>query len=196
MAKKQNATAKVEEPTSTEALKEALDNEELVAEAAIDILTEEEPTEEISEDAPASEEPAEKTPAEETPAEEPKEEAPEEKPEEPKASKADAIATADVIVINTSYNPICLQGPLKGQSVQIAPKEMKRVPRALYRELMKQKIVRAWFDKGVLTSNADANEEDANEAVAPKELSTPVTQNGSTAELKKFQKDGTFKIEL
>jgi len=186
MAKKQNATAKVEEPTSTEALKEALDNEELVAEAAIDILTEEEPTEEISEDAPASEEPAEET----------KEEAPEEKPEEPKASKADVIATSDVIVINTSYNPICLQGPLKGQTVQIAPKEMKRVPRALYRELMKQKIVRAWFDKGVLTSNADANEEDANEAVAPKELSTPVTQNGSTAELKKFQKDGTFKIEL
>lgn len=174
MSKKKEVAAKVEDNTSTEALNEALENNELVAEAAIDILTDEVPAEdEVTEEAPK---------------EEPK--------EDPKPSKEDVVATADVLVVNTSFNPICLQGNEKGQSVTLAPKEIKRVPRALYRVLMQQKAVRAWFDKGVLTSKADADEVEASDAVAPAELTAPVTRNASTAEVKKFEKDGTFKLEI
>ena len=198
MSKKKEVAAKVEDNTSTEALNEALENNELVAEAAIDILTDEVPAEdEVTEEAPTEEVVEEKT-EDETKEEEVKAaEAPKEEPkEDPKPSKEDVVATADVLVVNTSFNPICLQGNEKGQSVTLAPKEIKRVPRALYRVLMQQKAVRAWFDKGVLTSKADADEVEASDAVAPAELTAPVTRNASTAEVKKFEKDGTFKLEI
>lgn len=171
---KKKATAKVEDKTSAEALDKALENDELVAEAAINILTDDEVSvEEV---------------VEESPKDEPK--------EEPQTSREDIVATADVLVVNTSFNTICLQGAEKGQTVSLAPKEIKRIPRALYRVLMQQKAIRVWFDKGVLTSKENADEVEASDAVAPAELTAPVTRNGSTAEVKKFEKDGTFKLEI
>ena len=195
---KKKATAKVEDKTSAEALDKALENDELVAEAAIDILTDDVPAEdEVTEEAPTEEVVEEKTEDETKEDEEKSEETPVEEPkEDPKPSKEDIVATADVLVVNTSFNTICLQGAEKGQTVSLAPKEIKRIPRALYRVLMQQKAIRVWFDKGVLTSKENADEVEASDAVAPAELTAPVTRNGSTAEVKKFEKEGTFKLEI
>lgn len=154
---------------------EAVNNEELVANGGIDILID--TPEDVQEET-------------ETQPEAPK--------EEPKA-KEDVVATADVIIVNTSQNPICLSDGKK-ISVQIAPKEFKRISRAAYRELMQQKMVRIWFDKGILTSNGDANETDIHGAEAPEELSQPVTSrdggNSVSAEVTKFEKAKSIKIEL
>lgn len=122
-------------------------------------------------------------------------------PEEPKAKKSAPTVSSYVTVINTSYNPICLTTWEKGhRSVTIAPKEIKQILRDDYRDYMKNKIVRAWFDKGILTSNADANETDANEAKAPEELKNPVerTDGVSTvsATVKKFKKESPITINL
>ena len=161
---------------------EAVNNEELVANGGIDILI----------DTPADvQEETETQP--EAPKEEPKAK------EDPKPAKEDVVATADVIIVNTSQNPICLSDG-KNISVQIAPKEFKRISRAAYRELMQQKMVRIWFDKGILTSNGDANETDIHGAEAPEELSQPVTSrdggNSVSAEVTKFEKAKSIKIEL
>ncbi len=161
-AKKSSGKAKTlpEAPT----LEEAVKNDELVAEAAINMIVPEEPK------------------------------------EEPKA-KPNASFSSYVTVINTSYNPICLTTWEKGhRSVTIAPKEFKQISRDDYRDFMKNKIVRAWFDKGILTSNADANETDANEAKAPEELKNPVERTDGvstvTATVKKFKKDSPITINL
>lgn len=178
MAEKKNKQATAEKNSAAApAQKEELKNNELVAEAAIDVLI----------DVPEVDD----TP--EAPKEEPKE------TEAPKPAKEDVVATADVIVINTSLNPICLSDG-KRISVQIAPKEFKRIDRETYRELMQQKMVRIWFDKGILTSNGDAGETEVHGAEAPEELSQPVISrdggNSVSAEVTKFEKAKSIKIDL
>ena len=178
MAEKKNTQATAEKNSAAAPAKdEALKNNELVAEAAIDVLI----------DVPEVDD----TP--EAPKKEPKE------TEAPKPAKEDVVATADVIVINTSLNPICLSDG-KRSSVQIAPKEFKRIDRETYRELMQQKMVRIWFDKGILTSNGDAGETDVHGAEAPEELSQPVISrdggNSVSAEVTKFEKAKSIKIDL
>ena len=178
MAEKKNTQATAEKNSAAApAQKEALKNNELVAEAAIDVLI----------DVPE---------VDDTP-EAPKEETKE--TEAPKTAKEDVVATADVIVINTSLNPICLSDG-KRISVQIAPKEFKRIDRETYRELMQQKMVRIWFDKGILTSNGDAGETEVHGAEAPEELSQPVISrdggNSVSAEVTKFEKAKSIKIDL
>lgn len=178
MAEKKNTQATAEKNSAAApAQKEELKNNELVAEAAIDVLI----------DVPE---------VDDTP-EAPKEETKE--TEAPKPAKEDVVATADVIVINTSLNPICLSDG-KRISVQIAPKEFKRIDRETYRELMQQKMVRIWFDKGILTSNGDAGETEVHGAEAPEELSQPVISrdggNSVSAEVTKFEKAKSIKIDL
>ena len=103
------------------------------------------------------------------------------------------------VILNTSLNPILLQGQHEGETLLIAPKEIKSVSRALLRELLKSKVVRYWFDKGILTSNQDANETSANEAEAPAHLSQPVERHDGanvSASVTKFEKQGSVTINL
>lgn len=158
------APAKVNASAGAPTVEEAINNNELVAEAAINLIV---PTDV------------------ETPA--------------PKAKEI--VVSADVVVINTSYNPICLTTWEKGhRSITIAPKEFKRIPRDQYREFLKNKMVRTWFDKGVLTTRDTAEEASANEAEAPEELLSPVErtdgQSSVSATVRKFQKDSPIKIQL
>ena len=188
MAEKKNTQATAEKNSAAApAQKEALKNNELVAEAAIDVLID------VPEVDDTPEAPKEETKETEAPKEETKE------TEAPKTAKEDVVATADVIVINTSLNPICLSDG-KRISVQIAPKEFKRIDRETYRELMQQNMVRIWFDKGILTSNGDAGETEVHGAEAPEELSQPVISrdggNSVSAEVTKFEKAKSIKIDL
>ena len=61
-------------------------------------------------------------------------------------------------------------------------------------------MVRRFFDKGILTSTLDADEVSAHDAVLPEELKNPVERHEDgqnvKAEVKKFEKDGTVKIDL
>lgn len=103
------------------------------------------------------------------------------------------------VILNTSLNPILLQGQHEGETLLIAPKEIKSVSRALLRELLKSKVVRYWFDKGILTTNQDANETSANEAEAPAHLSQPVERHDGanvSASVTKFEKQGSVTINL
>lgn len=126
----------------------------------------------------------------------------EEEPKTPDAPAPDVEApvSSETVIINTSYNEILLNTGRPGANVRIAPKEIKSVSRELLRELLKNKIVRRWFDKGILTSNTDANETDANEAVTPEHLKAPVERTDSvstiSAKVTKFKKDGKVSIKL
>lgn len=108
-------------------------------------------------------------------------------------------ASSYTVVINTSQNPILLSGENKEESVFIAPKEIKSVNRELMKKLLQNKVVRHWFDKGILTANMDANETSANEAVAPQHLSQPVERHDGanvSASVTKFKKEGSVTINL
>lgn len=157
------APAKVNASAGAPTVEEAINNNELVAEAAINFIV---PTD-----------------------------------VEPTISKKERVVSADVVVINTSYNPICLTTWERGnKSITIAPKELKRIPRDLYRDLIKNKMIRTWFDKGILATKEGAEETSANEAEVPVELMNPVErtdgQSSVSATVKKFQKDSPIKIQL
>lgn len=103
------------------------------------------------------------------------------------------------VILNTSQNPILLQGDNEGDRILIAPKEIKSVSRSLLKSLLKNKIVRYWFDKGILSTNQDANEVTAHEAEAPANLSQPVERHDGanvSASVTKFEKQGTVTINL
>lgn len=122
---------------------------------------------------------------------------PAEKKPEPK--KAPVELSSEVVVVNTSQNAILLSGQEENERILIEPREIKKVNRYLLRSLMKNKIVRYWFDKGVLTSNMDANETSANEAKAPEHLTAPVERHDGaniSASVTKFQKEGNVTINL
>lgn len=176
--KKATSTKAAEAPVSV-ANEEVIENkDELVAEAAIDV--------EVEEVVPANDE-------------NPKAE-PEASEDENKCMPSDEYVSRETVIINTSYNEILLNTGRPGGSVRIAPKEIKSVDRELLRELLNNKIVRRWFDKGILTSNQDANETDANEAKAPENLKAPVERTDSvstiSAKVTKFKKDGNVSIKL
>ena len=182
MTKKKTATTKGEaktkvkvSPTVTTATEtEAVKNTELVMEAGINIK---------AEDANAK---IEKLPPE---------------MRVKKFAPAQNIQTASstTMIINTSQNPILLSGDDKEECIYIAPKEIKRVNRNLLKKLLQNKVVRYWFDKGILTGNADANETTANEAEAPEYLSQPVERHDGaniSASVTKFEKQGSVTINL
>lgn len=148
---------------------EAVENTELVMEAGINIK---------AEDANAKQDnrPAENAPAQNI-----------------------QTASSTTMIINTSQNPILLSGDEKEECIYIAPKEIKRVNRNLLKKLLQNKVVRYWFDKGILTGNADANETTANEAEAPEYLSQPVERHDGaniSASVTKFEKQGSVTINL
>lgn len=108
---------------------------------------------------------------------------------------------SEVLVMNRSQNTICLaDGPRLG--VTLAPREMAMVPRQTLDELLKNPMVRRFFDKGIVTYSGDkgSNVVSAHEAVVPQHLKDAVERHegGSNivAEVKKFKKDGSLKIDL
>lgn len=127
-------------------------------------------------------------------------EANDENPKHKVAPKEDVVLSSTVVLMNTSYNEILLNSGRPGETVRIAPKEIKSIDRELLNELLKNKIVRRWFDKGILTTNQDANETDTNEAVVPENLKGPVERTDSvstiSAKVTKFKKDGKVQIKL
>mgnify|MGYP003309494725 CR=1 FL=1 len=118
------------------------------------------------------------------------------KKEAPKAKEF----SSKVTVLNTSYNEILLNPGKAELSVRIAPKEIKTIDRDLYRELMKNQVIRNWFDKGILATKKDADEVSVHEAKVPENLKNPVERTDSvstvSASVTKFEKDGTVNIQL
>lgn len=118
---------------------------------------------------------------------------------DPAPAKQEPVESFTTVIINTSQNPILLKGERKEQNILLAPREIKSIRKDLLRELLRNKVVRYWFDKGIITSNADANETSANEAIAPEYLSQPIERhNGADvkASVTKFQKEGSVSINL
>ena len=204
MTKKQTASKGETEatvqvsPTVTPAdEKQAVENNEMVNEAGIDITVTPDNTQndeaDNKKDAPATEEELAKLPSEM------RGEAPETVTPEPEPIKNELAGSDYTIILNTSQNPILLQGENEKDKILIAPKEIKSISRNLLRELLKSKVVRYWFDKGIITTNQDANETSANEAEAPAHLSQPVERHDGaniSASVTKFEKQGSVTINL
>ena len=205
MTKKQTASKGETEatvqvsPTVTPADEtQAVENNEMVNEAGIDITVTPDNAQNDEADnvkaAPATEEELTKLPSEM------RGEAPETvTPEEPEPIKNELTGSDYTVILNTSLNPILLQGENEKDKILIAPKEIKSISRYLLRELLKSKVVRYWFDKGILTTNQDANETSANEAEAPAHLSQPVERHDGanvSASVTKFEKQGSVTINL
>lgn len=198
------ATVQVSPTVKTADEVNAVTDAELVNEAGINITVE--PETETKEEAdnvkaaPATKEELEKLPSEM------RGEAPETVQPEPQMRATNQAPARNVqtasdytVILNTSLNPILLQGQHEGETLLISPKEIKSVNRALLRELLKSKVVRYWFDKGILTSNQDANETSANEAQAPAHLSQPVERHDGanvSASVTKFEQQGSVTINL
>ena len=209
MTKKKTAASKGEteatvqvSPTVTPADEtQAVENNEMVNEAGIDItvnpdiniITQNDEADNVKA-APATEDELTKLPSEM------RGEAPETvTPEEPEPIKNELTGSDYTVILNTSLNPILLQGENEKDKILIAPKEIKSISRYLLRELLKSKVVRYWFDKGILTTNQDANETSANEAEAPAHLSQPVERHDGaniSASVTKFEKQGSVTINL
>lgn len=204
MTKKQTASKGETEatvqvsPTVTPADEtQAVENNEMVNEAGIDITVTPDNAQNDEADnvkaAPATEEELAKLPSEM------REKEPETVTPEPEPIKNELAGSDYTIILNTSLNPILLQGENEEDRILIAPKEIKSISRYLLRELLKSKVVRYWFDKGILTTNQDANETSANEAEAPAHLSQPVERHDGaniSASVTKFEKQGSVTINL
>jgi len=120
----------------------------------------------------------------------------EKKPE----TKKESFVSSECVLTNTSQNTICLFNGEKETSISLQPREIKSVSRELVRELLKNKMVRRFFDKGIVTSNIDASEVSAHDAVIPQELKNPVERhedgNNVVAQVKRFEREGSVKIDL
>ena len=176
---------------------QAVKSNEMANEAGIDITVNPDNTQNDEADnekaAPATEEELTKLPSEM------RGEAPETVTPEPEPIKNELTGSDYTVILNTSLNPILLQGENENDKILIAPKEIKSISRYLLRELLKSKVVRYWFDKGILTTNQDANETSANEAEAPAHLSQPVERHDGaniSASVTKFEKQGSVTINL
>lgn len=105
--------------------------------------------------------------------------------------------SSTVTITNTSQNSLCLN--LRTKTITIYPRQRKEVLREDVKELLENEVVRRWFDKGILTSDLEAEEQSVHEAKAPEELKGPVEKHDGvniSASVKKFVSDGSVKIEL
>lgn len=109
------------------------------------------------------------------------------------------IPSTYVVLTNTSQNRLSLRA--HGIEINLEPREIKRdVRRDDLRELLKNKIIQNWFDKGVLSSNIDAEEKTVHEAKAPTALTEAVERHDNgmniSASVKKFEAAGSVDINL
>lgn len=134
----------------------------------------------------------------EVPAEETKEDVKEETKEEVKPSAAGgSYVSSTVVLTNTTYNTLYLTG--NGVAITVAPREIKTVKKEDLKVLLKNQVIRNWFDKGILTSNLDADYQSAHEAEVPENLKGPVEKHDGvniSASVKKFVADTPLNINL
>lgn len=112
----------------------------------------------------------------------------------------DIAYSSEAVIINQSQNRICLYADER-HSIELAPREIKSVPKDLLREVLKNPMVQRFFDKGVVTHNIkEGKQVSAHEAVAPERLKQAVERHDGgqnvVAEVKKFEREGSFKIDL
>ena len=111
-----------------------------------------------------------------------------------------SFKSEECVLTNASQNTICLSDGEPTRTITVAPREIKKVPRDLLRELLKNKMVQCFFDKGILSHNMDAEEKTAHSAVVPEELKNPVERHEDgqnvVASVKKFEKEGSVQIDL
>ena len=121
-------------------------------------------------------------------------------PEKPKNKTEKTYSASTCIITNTSMNSICLFNGDKFATITVAPREIKTVERAKLKELLKNDMVRRFFDKGILTHNLDAADVSAHDAVVPEELKNPVERHEDgqnvKAEVKTYRKEGTISLDL
>lgn len=109
--------------------------------------------------------------------------------------------SSTAVLINRSQNYVCLYGNPE-QQITLAPREIKQVDKDLVKELLKNPMVRRFFDKGVVSHNIkDESTVTAHGAVTtPKQLTNPVSRfesgNNVVAEVKKFRQDGSLNLNL
>lgn len=133
----------------------------------------------------------------EVPAEETKEDVKEETKEEVKPSAAGGSYSSTVVLTNTTFNTLYLTG--LGVAITVAPREIKTVKKDDLKVLLKNQVIRNWFDKGILTSNLDADYQSAHEAEVPEDLKGPVEKHDGvniSASVKKFVADTPVNINL
>lgn len=117
-----------------------------------------------------------------------------------KANLPKEVYSSTITIINRSQNKICLaDGPER--QITLEAREIKKVPKDLLKELLKNPMVRRIFDKGVISYNTkDEDFVSAHEAVAPETLSQAVERHegGSNvvAQVKKFEREGSLNIDL
>ena len=118
-----------------------------------------------------------------------------------KATLPKEAYSSTTTVVNRSQNKICLIG---GPQLQITfdPREIKTVSKDELKELLKNPMIRRFFDKGILTHNLHEADDvvSAHDAVAPESLTQAVERHegGSNvvAEVKKFEREGSLNIDL
>lgn len=115
-------------------------------------------------------------------------------------AEEDKLVKSTVTVMNKSQNYICLTAS-KNCQLTIAPREIKTVSKDLLNELLKNKMVQRFFDKGVLSHNLETDSKvvSAHDAVAPSNLTEAVERheggNSVVAQVKKFEKEGSITLE-
>lgn len=123
-----------------------------------------------------------------------------EKTEKPKQKTDKTYSASTCIITNTSMNTICLFNGDKLKAITVAPREIKTVERENLRELLKNEMVKRFFDKGILTHTLDAADVSAHDAVVPEELKNPVERHEGgqnvKAEVKTYRKEGTINLDL
>lgn len=121
-------------------------------------------------------------------------------PEKPKKNAEKTYTGSTCVLTNTSMNTICLFNGDKFNSITVAPREIKRVDRETLRSLLKNEMVKRFFDKGILTHNLDAADVSAHDAIVPEELKNPVERHEGgqnvKAEVKTYRKEGTISLDL
>ena len=121
-------------------------------------------------------------------------------PEKPKQKTDKTYSASTCVITNTSMNTICLCNGDKFKSITVEPREIKKVDRELLKSLLKNEMVKRFFDKGVLTHNLDAADVSAHDAVVPEELKNPVERHEDgqnvKAEVKTYRKEGTISLDL
>lgn len=116
------------------------------------------------------------------------------------AKNTDRQYSSTCVLTNTSQNNICLMDGDKFKAITIAPREIKVVGRDELKELLKNKMVQRFFDKGILTHNMNADDVSAHDAVVPEELKNPVERHEDgqnvKAEVKTYRKEGSVTLDL
>lgn len=122
------------------------------------------------------------------------------KANEPKKNAEKTYTGSTCVLTNTSMNTICLFNGDKFSSITVEPREIKRVDRETLRNLLKNEMVKRFFDKGILTHNLDAADVSAHDAIVPEELKNPVERHEGgqnvKAEVKTYRKEGTISLDL